>query len=318
MIPGVPDRVEAVYAGVLGVLALATVLVLLKGRLRPDPGDVSLRDRTRSWWVMIVAFGVAIALGRTACVVFFALVSFGALKEYLTLVPTRRADRRVLFWAYLSIPIQYALIGVGSVGVFTVFVPVYMFMILPMRAISIGQTTGFIRGMAVVHWAIMCAVYSLGHIAALLYLPDTLARPGHEPEAGLGLGLMLFVMIVTQSNDIAAFVWGKSIGGAKVVPSVSPNKTWAGFIGGIATTTFVGGLLGGYLTPLPVWHAALAGFFIGLFGFFGDATLSAVKRDLGVKDAGTLIPGHGGVLDRVNSLMFSAPIFFHFVRYYYF
>lgn len=316
MIPGVPDRVEYTYAAILAALAFASVFVLVKRKVRPGDGDQSLIDRTRSWWVMILLFGLSIALGRVACVVFFAFASFGALKEYLTLIPTRRADRRVLFWAYLAIPIQYALVAMGSVGVFTVFVPVYMFMILPMRAISIGQTAGFIRGMSVVQWALMCAVFSLGHIAALMYLPDTV-RTGPASPAG-GLGLMLFLVIVTQLNDVAAFVWGKSIGGPKVVPTVSPNKTWAGFIGGIATTTACGALLGGYLTPLSLAHAALAGFFIGLFGFFGDATLSAVKRDLGVKDAGTLIPGHGGVLDRVNSLMFAAPIFFHFVRYFYF
>ncbi len=316
MILGMPERVGETYAGILAALVIATAVVLVKRRVKPGAGDQSLWDRTKSWWVMILGFGIALALGRLACVGFFALVSFGALKEYLTLVPTRRADRRVLFWAYLSIPIQYALISIGSVGIFTVFVPVYMFMILPMRAISVGQTTGFIRGIAIVHWAIMCAVYSLGHLAALLYLPET-TKQG-EATPGLGMGLMLFVMIVTQSNDIAAFVWGKSIGGPKVIPSVSPNKTWAGFVGGVLTTTIVGAALSGLLTPMELAQGALCGLFIGLFGFFGDATLSAVKRDLGVKDAGNLIPGHGGVLDRVNSLMFAAPVFFHFVRYYYF
>ena len=119
-------------------------------------------------------------------------------------------------------------------------------------------------------------------------------------------------------NDVAAFCSGKLIGGRKIIPSVSPNKTWAGFVGGVVTTTVLGAVLGPWLTPMRAEHGALAGFGIGLFGFFGDATLSAVKRDLGVKDAGSIIPGHGGVLDRVNSLMFTAPLFFHFTRFYYF
>lgn len=317
MILGLPTR-DAITLGVVGgFLALATVIVLLKRALRPGSGDQSLWDRTRAWWVMVLLLSAALFAGRGVTTIFFALVSFGALKEFLTLIPLRSADRRVMFWAYAAIPVQYLLIRTGSVGIFTVFIPVYMFMIIPMRMISIGETRGFVRAAAITQWALMGAVYGLGHTAALLYLRGQ-GTASVDVAVTSGQGLLLFLLIVTQMNDVAAFCTGKLIGGPKIIPSVSPNKTWAGFIGGIVTTTALGAVLGPLLTPMRLDHALLAGLGIGIFGFFGDATLSAVKRDLGVKDAGSIIPGHGGVLDRVNSLMFTAPLFFHFIRFFYF
>tara|TARA_Y100001936_G_scaffold251268_1_gene306648 strand:+ start:5509 stop:6003 length:495 start_codon:yes stop_codon:yes gene_type:complete len=158
----------------------------------------------------------------------------------------------------------------------------------------------------------MITVFNLSHAAYFLSLP-TIDKPGTG-----SVGLLLFLIILTQFNDVAQFVWGKSIGGKKIIPSVSPGKTWAGFIGGVITTAFAGYLLAPYLTPIVGWHQFVAGAVIAIAGFLGDITVSAIKRDLGVKDFSSFIPGHGGVLDRVDSLTVSAPVFFHLVFYFYY
>ena len=108
---------------------------------------------------------------------------------------------------------------------------------------------------------------------------------------------------------------GKLTGRHKVIPKVSPNKTWEGFWGGLTTTTVLAALLAPQLTPLSLTESVCAGLLIGCGGFIGDVTISALKRDIGVKDSGSLLPGHGGILDRIDSLTFTAPLLFHFVYY---
>ena len=148
--------------------------------------------------------------------------------------------------------------------------------------------------------------------AYLLVLPADV-----NPGAG-GAGLLLFLVFLTQFNDVAQFVWGKTIGHTKVVPTVSPGKTRGGLLGGFFTTMVLAALLGPWLTPMSLMHSIAAGVIIGLGGFLGDVTISAVKRDVGSKDSGQLLPGHGGILDRIDSLTFTAPLFFHYLQYLYY
>ena len=192
---------------------------------------------------------------------------------------------------------------------FFIFFPVYMFMIIPSRMIGVGETDGFLKAVGTIHWGLMMTVFALSHLSFLLVLPTA-----QNPVAG-GPGLVLYVVFLTQFNDVAQYIWGKSFGRHKVVPTVSPNKTWEGLVGGVLTTTGLALVLAPLLTPLSSLQGLLVGPLIGLGGFFGDVNLSSLKRDIGVKDSGTLIAGHGGVLDRVNSLTFTALIFFHYVFY---
>lgn len=295
--------------GIFVLLVAASIVVAALRRLRPHRDYAELRARVASWWIMVTVFSVAIVLSRTVSIVFLGLISFLALKEYFSLIPTRRADRRVLFWAYLSIPVQFYWVGIGWYGMFIIFVPVYMFLFLPVAMIRIGETQGFLRSAGMLHWGLMTMVFSLSHTAFLLALPDD-----GNPGAG-GAGLMLFLVFLTQFNDVAQYVWGKLLGRHKAVPTVSPGKTIEGLLGGVATTVLLAWILAPWLTPLAGWQAPAAGLLIGLAGFAGDVTMSALKRDLGVKDSGSLIPGHGGILDRIDSLTFTAPLFFHFVYY---
>ena len=282
-------------AGVFAILVVASIVVFALTKARPARDYGELRARISSWWVMVTVLSVAIVLSPVVSVAFLGFVSFLALKEYFSLIPTRRADRRVLFWAYLAIPLQFYWIGIEWYGMFIIFVPVYMFLFLPLAMLMTGQTEGFL----------MTMVFAIGHAAYLLALPDD-----GNPVAG-SAGLLLFLIFLTQFNDVAQYVWGKLFGRHKVVPAVSPNKTVEGLLGGIATTTCLAWLIAPHLTPLVTWQAPVAGLIIGFAGFVGDVTISALKRDLGVKDSGSLIPGHGGVLDRIDSLTFTAPLFFH-------
>lgn len=308
----VPTNVLYALGGVFAALALASVVARLLPRRHPERSYVELRQRIQSWWIMVSVFSLAMILSREISLAFFALVSFLALKEYFSLIPTRRADRRVLFWAYLTIPLQYAWIALEWYGMFIIFVPVYAFLFLPMRMIMIGETQHFLRAVGTLHWGLMTMVFSISHVAFLLVLPES-----GNPAAG-GPGLVLFLVLLTELNDVAQYVWGKLLGRHPIVPKVSPKKTWEGFIGGFLTTAALALLLAPWLTPLSPLHALLAGLLIGWAGFIGDVVISALKRDIGVKDSGSLIPGHGGMLDRIDSLTYTAPLFFHFAHYLYF
>lgn len=298
-----------VTAGVFVLLAAASLVAYLAaGR----PGGSELTARVRSWWIMAAIFALALMLGRVAMLVFLGLVSFLALKEYLSLIPTRRADRTVLFWVYLAIPLQFYWVGTDWYGMFAIFIPVYMLLFLPLPMLIKGETQGFLKAIGSLSWGLMATVYSISHAAFLLVLPAA-----GNPVAR-GAGLLLFLVLLTEFNDVAQYIWGRTLGRHKVIPRVSPNKTWEGLIGGVATTSLLSCLLAPLLTPLAAWPALALGAFLGVAGFVGDITISAIKRDLGIKDSGTLIPGHGGILDRLDSLTYTAPLFFHILRYFYY
>ncbi|MGY6216300.1 phosphatidate cytidylyltransferase [Methylolobus aquaticus] len=305
----VSPNVLWVFAAICAALLCASAISALLARSAGRDGHRELRLRVRSWWLMVAVFAAALTLHRNLTLIFFAFVSFLALKEYLSLIPTRRSDRRVLFWAYLTIPAQYVWVGMEWYGMFIIFLPVYVFLFLPLRMVLVGETTEFLRAAGTLHWGLMTTVFSISHVAFLLVLPEA-----RNPVAG-GAGLVLYLVLLTESNDIAQYLWGKSLGRRKILPKVSPNKTWAGFLGGVVTVTVLAVMLAPYLTPLEPLQASVAGVLVGIGGFVGDVVISAVKRDIGVKDSGALIPGHGGILDRIDSLTYTAPLLFHYLRY---
>lgn len=302
-------NLSLVFGGILALLVVATAVDLgLRRRNGRAPDE--LTRRIRSWWVMATIFALAIVVDTRISLLFFTALSFLALKEYLSLIPTRRTDRRILFWIYLSVPVQYLWVYQAWYGMFIIFIPIYMFLFVPIRMVMVGEPKGFLRAAGTLHWGLMTTVFSLSHAAGLLVLPEAVNSP-----AGAA-GVLLYLVVLTQLNDVAQFIWGKTLGRRKVVPTVSPSKTLEGLLGGVATTSALAFLLAPLLTPFSRPEGALVGLMLGLLGFFGDVSVSALKRDLGIKDSGGTIPGHGGILDRVDSLTYTAPIFFHYLRYF--
>jgi phosphatidate cytidylyltransferase len=294
------------FAAVLALLILGTIAALVLPRMQPGKWS-DLGPRMRSWWIIAVLVGAALLLGWQATAVLFAFISFLALKEYLTLAPTRKEDRLIVLLAYLAVFVNYGLIFSDalfedSYQIYLVFTPVYVFLIMAAAMAWIGRTDGYLATVGIVHWGTVVCAY-------LMRVPDV------EAPAG-GAGLVFFLIFITQLNDVAQYCWGKAFGKTKITPKVSPNKTWEGAIGGWVTTAVVFYFLAPYFTPLSPLHAAIMGAVVPVAGFFGDITMSAIKRDLGVKDTSRLIPGHGGVLDRLDSLTFAAPVYFHLLAYF--
>jgi phosphatidate cytidylyltransferase len=250
-------------------------------------------------------------LHTTVAMFFFALISYLALKEYFTLIPTRRTDRRIIFYAYLSIVFQYWFAGIQWYGMFIIWIPVYLFLLLPFRQVLIGETKGFLEHTSRVQWGLMMFVFGLSHIAYMMTLP---AVNGHDVG---GKELVLYLVLLTELNDILQYLWGKTLGKHKIIPKVSPNKTVEGFLGAFFTLSLLG-VAFSFLTPFTWIQALLAGMLISSAGFIGDVVISMVKRDIGVKDSGNLLPGHGGILDRIDSLTYTAPLFFHYTYYLYY
>ena len=306
------DRVLVLFVGVLSILVLASVSGAILRRRAGDEARAALirnlNDRIRSWWLMVATFAVAFAFGRTATLVLFALTSFYCLREFITLTPTRPADHRAIAAAfYLFIPLQYVLIGIAWPSVFSIAIPVYAFLLLPVLAVLSGDTDDFLARTSKVQWALMLTVYCISHAPALLIL----SVPGHE---GDGFFLLFFLITVVQFSDVMQYVFGKLFGSHRVAPRVSPSKTWEGLVGGGLSAVAIGAALF-WITPFDPAQAAGMAFAIVVAGFCGGLVLSAVKRSLGAKDWGEMIEGHGGVLDRMDSVTFAAPVFFHLTNY---
>lgn len=260
--------------------------------------------------MMVIIFGIALATGGIGSIILFCLTSFWALREFITLTPTRRGDHRALFWVFFVItPLQYWILAANWYGLFVIFIPVYAFLFIPLRSAIAGDCDHFLERNAKIQWGLMACVYCVSYAPALL----TLKIPGYEHQNGK---LLFFFVLVDQISDVFQYVWGKLFGKHKITPSVSPNKTVEGFLGGIASASLIGTLLW-WATPFRPWQAAGMSLAITLMGFTGGLVMSAIKRDRGVKDYGAMIEGHGGVMDRIDSLCFAAPVFFHLTRYFF-
>lgn len=296
--------------GIVAFLALATLVGRLLAVLRPERDWRELNQRILSWWKMVLVAGLALLLSASVSLVFLALVTFLALREFVSIVPTRPDDRVLVWLLYAAIPVQYLFVAMGWYGMFVVFVPVYMFLILPAAMALRGESRGFIAALGTLSLGLMLIVYALGHAAYLLVLP-----PDGAGDAS-GAGLLLALVLLTEANDVAQYIAGRLFGRRRIAPRLSPNKTVEGFLGGIVVTVALAGLLGPLLTPLSLPLSLALGLLLAVAGFMGDLTMSAIKRDLGLKDTGSAIPGHGGVLDRLDSLIFTAPLFLHFTRFF--
>lgn len=302
-------EVSRVLGGIFAALIVVTAIFYGARAIKGSTKLISeLIERTLSWWMIVAGFTITIFFSRFFATIALGFVAFVAFRELTSRLNLRMSDRRTLLWCYISIPFQFFLAYIEWYGMFIIFIPVIMFITLNARAVAQGDVKGITASLGIIHWASMLTIFSLSHIAYMLALPEI---EGYS--AGNG-GMVLWLVLVTELNDIFQFTWGKTLGKHKILPSVSPNKTVEGFVGGLISSTIVGYLLS-YLLPVEAPKAALLAAVMAFTGFMGDVTVSAIKRDVGVKDMGSSIPGHGGVMDRIDSLAFNSLVCFHLIRY---
>jgi len=359
-------RSNILLGSVLGVL-IAAYFVGRALRRQPEstinPAVIrTFNLRVRAWWMMAAILIAGFLLDYTATVILFGLVSFWALREFITMTPTRRGDHRTLFWTFFVFtPLQYVLVRLGReyYGLYTVMIPVYASLFIPARIAIAGDPKRFLERVAKIQAGLLICVYSLSHAPALLDLPltDSSGRPwslgtateetdatpapttnsdlatekAKSPDSkrpsdtpidtsdeptGSNAGLLFYFILIVQLNDVFQYAWGNLLGRHVIAPGINASRTWEGVIGGALSTMLVGALLW-WATPFQMWEAACMSLAVALMGFAGGMTMSAIKRDRGVKDYGTLVSGHAGVLDRIDSICFAAPVFFHLTRYFF-
>ena len=299
---------------VFGVLVVASVTgYILSKATRSDSGKATvanLNARTKSWWFMVLIILGALSLPSSGTAIVFGLISFLALREFLTATPTRPADYWALFVSFfIIVPYQFYLVAINWYGMFAIMIPVYAFVLIPMLTVVQGDVKDFLERNARTQWGLMVCVYFISHIPMLMNLHVEPLRMGPA-------GLVLFLIAVTQGSDVLQYVWGKLCGKRPIVPRLSPKKTVEGFVGGVATASLIGAAMF-RLTPFDPLQAFVVALLLCVIGFFGGLIMSAIKRERGIKDWGTLIEGHGGMLDRIDSLCFSAPLFYHILRYFF-
>jgi phosphatidate cytidylyltransferase len=327
-------RTNILLGVVLGILAAAYFV----GRaLRRQPESTAnpavirtFNLRIRVWWMMLVVLIAGLLLGYVATVVLFGLISFWALREFITMTPTRRGDHRTLFWTFVIFtPLQYVLVGFGLYAVYTVMIPVYASLFIPARIAIAGDPKRFLERVAKIQAGLLICVYCLSHAPAILSLGLTMPGPdgkptawvisqpeGGEPILGSNYSVLFFFILIVQLNDVFQYTWSQLLGKHVIAPQINASRTWEGLIGGALSTMLVAMLLS-WATPFGLyWAGPIAGA-VPLAGFAGSMTMSGIKRDRGVKDYGTLVSGHAGVLDRIDSLCFAAPVFFHLTRFFF-
>lgn len=325
-------RTNILLGVVLACLAIASIVGQYLTRQPTESVNPALvrrfRQRLNAWWLMCAILVFGLLLQPTGTVVLFGLVSFWALREFITMAPTRRGDHRGLFWALVAFtPLQYVLIGLERSGIqwrdgrtvdfyelYSIMIPVYAALYIPARIAMAGDHKKFLERSAQITFGLLICVYALSYAAALINL--RLAYSDGTPWNGSPAGLLFFFILVAQLSDILQWTWGQLIGKRIIAPEISSGRTWEGFAGGTLSTGLIGAALF-WVTPFSFWEAACMSMVIGVMGMFGGMTMSAIKRDRGVSDYGSLVLGHAGVLDRIDSLCFAAPVFYHLTRFFF-
>lgn len=294
-------------AGIVVLLSVFTVLgEILRARLPRDqtnPVVETFVTRVHSWWAMVILFALALLSGQVGLLLLFAFASFATLREFLTFAYKRQADHLSLALAFFVIlPLQYLFVGLGWTSLFTVFIPVYAFLLLPIVAVLRGDARRFLIRVAETQWGLMICVYCISHVPALLNTPVS----AQDDRSVL---LIVFLVMVVQLGDLIEYFAGRRYGRRRIAPNLSP-KTLEGMATGILAAALIGAALS-WLTPFGVIGAAAMAALASVTGMFGSLVFAAIKRDKGVKDWSHLIPGQGGFLDQLDSVIFAAPVFYH-------
>jgi phosphatidate cytidylyltransferase len=308
---------------VLGVCWIGSRLLRRQPAANLDAAIIRTFDnRVSAWLTICLLLAVTMLFGRIFTVLFFFFVSFWALREFITMTPTRRGDHRTLFWVFfLFTPLQYVMVAFDWYQLYTIVIPVYASLFIPGRIAMTGDTKRFLERIAKIQFGLLICVYALSHAPALLYLKlQRLNMTSYEWEEwnGKPAGILLFFVIMVQVSDTLHFAWDRLFGKHVIAPTVNSTRTWEGIIGAAVGTAIAGMLIQLLLpvTPFTWYGAGIMAALISVMASSGSMTMSAIKRDRGVKDYGTLVQGHAGVLDRIDSVCFAAPIFFHVTRFF--
>lgn len=298
--------------GAFSILVAVTFLgEVLRARQAPETTNPVLETymtRVQSWWAMVAFIGIAMLTGKVGVTILFAVASFAALREFLTLTSKAQADHLSLAMAFFAVlPLQYIFVAMEWTGLYAVFIPVYAFLLLPIVSALRGNADRFLIRVAETQWALMIAVFCVSHVPALINLDIA----GYGDRAIL---LVTFLVMVVQLGDLLEYFFGRRIGRTKIAPGLSP-KTWEGVVCGVISAMLIGALLS-WITPFGVMGAIAMAGIASIVGMFGNIVFAAIKRDRGVKDWSHLIPGQGGFVDQLDSVVFAAPIFYHLTRYF--
>jgi phosphatidate cytidylyltransferase len=313
----VDQQVGLLFIILFGVLLTATaVAVVLSLRAAPAPGAQERHDRAqrdlRALWVGASVFWLAWVSGPLGATLLFGILSFLALREFITLMHTRRSDHRTLIFAFFVVlPLQYLIVGERWFDLFTVFVPVYVFLAIPVASALAGDPQRFLERNAKIQWGIMVCVYGLSHAPALLLLEFA----GYE---GRGAFLLLFLVVVAATAQIVQEAASRRMRRRPVARLISRDFSLRGWFLGAFVAAWAGALLY-WITPFKAGQALAIGFIAAGAGTLGELVMKALKRDAGVLYWGnrSSVTGAVGLLDRVAPLCFAAPVFFHAVRWYF-
>ncbi len=319
------QQIGTMFVIVFGLLLVAGIVLFLRSmrefdeparaqRHRDDIDNLTQLLRT-TWWLIFV-FWLAWIAGDATRLVLFGLGSFFALREFLTLSPTRRSDHRSLVLAFFVVlPLQYVLAGTAQFNLFTVFIPVYVFVAIPVASALAGDPTRFLERNAKLQWGIMVCIYGMSHVPALLLLK--FARYDQKNAF-----LVLFLVLVVQTCMVTQHLVARrlmQLGKAPTLAKVSQSFSWRAWWAGMAAGSLLGALLAG-ITPFVPGQAFALSFVACAAGSLGHLVMKAIKRDRGVpmwRGQGKAVTGAGGLLDRIDALCFAAPVFFHSVRWHF-
>jgi phosphatidate cytidylyltransferase len=316
------QQVGLLFFAVFGLLAVASITVFLSGFRRRAAHDeawneelVNVQRLLATSWFMVAVFWIAWATGEVMATILFALIAFFALREFITLSPTRRADHRSLVLAFFVVlPVQFWLVATRHFDLFTVFIPVYVFLAIPVASAVSGDPHRFLERNAKLQWGIMVCVYGMSHVPALLLLDF----PGRNYE-GKQAFLVFFLVMVVQTCMLVQHLLTRWLRRPPSIPEVSQSFNWTTWALGMVVGSALGGLLS-FITPFKPAQALAMAFIACVAGSLGHLMMKALKRDRGVTAwgrRGSSVTGANGLLDRMDALCFAAPIFFHSVRWYF-
>ncbi|WP_413289696.1 phosphatidate cytidylyltransferase [Bdellovibrio sp. HCB337] len=296
---------------VLSILVFFTVLFYTWKQFKRFALLDEMITRTHSWWAIFVLYIVFFCIHPMLGYFGLAALGFATLKEFFDKFPESKLPQRVRFLAYIFVLVQFALASANQLVPVIGLIPIVYLTLVTIWVLLFEKPEAVMTAVPISLWGLLLCVFGLSHLSLLLAMPKI------PDYVGTTSSLFLYYLFLTQFNDVLQFCWGTLLGKHKIAPQISPKKTWEGFLGAAVTTTVLAYLLRD-ITPFSVTQSLVVGLVLAVTGYFGDLNISAIKRNLSLKDMGNVIPGHGGLLDRIDSITFSSIVYFYLILYWFY